>query len=104
MIKQIILILSLLPFCLQLQAQEYRKIFIHSEYQLLNYQYLQIGIGYAPSKHLVTINRDNENFSFIGYRVAFQDNLNNSDWGVSIQSIALGGKIGNPGFRNRIEF
>lgn len=76
-------------------SQSERKIELHSDYQLLNYDYFQIGFGFAPKNHLVRINRNNESFSFIGYRCSYSDDLSNSDWGIAFQSMVLGGNWGN---------
>jgi hypothetical protein len=71
-----------------------RKIFIHADYQFLKYDYFQIGIGFNPKNHRVLINRNNESFAFLGYRFGYSKNLNNSDWGLNAQSIALQGHYG----------
>jgi hypothetical protein len=76
-------------------TQESRKLEIHTDYQLLKYNYLQFGIGFSPKNHLVSINRNNESFSFIGYRLNYSDNLDNHDWGLALQSIVIGGKFDN---------
>jgi hypothetical protein len=68
-----------------------RKIYIHADYQLLKYDYFQIGIGFNPKNHRVLLNRNNESFAFLGYRCGYSKNFNNSDWGLNIQSIALQG-------------
>ena len=68
-----------------------RKIYIHADYQLLKYDYFQIGIGFNPKNHRLEINRNNESFAFLGYRCGYSKNFNNSDWGLNIQSIALEG-------------
>ena len=99
MLKFKILLIATLLTALSAYTQDEKKIEIHTDYQLLKYDYLQVGFGFAPKNHLISLNRDNKSFSFIGYRLSYSDNLNNSDWGIAAQSIALGGSFRNfPGF------
>lgn len=102
--SKILILISLLNSLVTF-SQDEGKIEIHADYQTLKYDYLQIGFGFAPKKHLISINRDNKSFSFIGYRLSYSDNVNNSDWGVALQSLVLGGDFRNfPGFGIEVNY
>ena len=94
MLKSIITILLFFG-CFHCFSQDERKLEVHTDYQFLKYKYIQLGIGFAPKKHLISVNRTNKSFSFIGYRFSYSKNLNNSDWGLSTQAMVLGGHFRN---------
>lgn len=73
-----------------------RSIFIHTEYQLLNYNFLNVGLGYQPRKNMVYFARSNPKFSFIGWTVNYTKKLENKDWGASIQAISYSGSHDGP--------
>jgi hypothetical protein len=73
-----------------------RSVFIQTEYQFLNYNYLTVGLGYQPRKTLLTVTRKNSKYSFIGWTVNYSKKLENSDWGASIQNVLYSGTENGP--------
>ena len=90
------ILLFTLLICKNGMTQDYRGIFVHTEYQFFNYNYYQIGIGFHPKKHLIRISRDNKKYSFIGYTLSYNNHFNNSDWGLAFQTVAYSGSYNGP--------
>lgn len=77
-------------------SQDYRGLFVHAEYQALKYNYYQVGIGFHPKKHLVSVSRKHKKYSFIGYTLSYNNHFNNSDWGLAFQTVAYSGNYDGP--------
>ncbi|MCC6372657.1 MAG: hypothetical protein IT236_16760 [Bacteroidia bacterium] len=76
--------------------KNYRAVFVHAEYQWLNYNFMNIGIGFQQKKHLVELSRHHAKFSFGGYTVNYSKKIQNSDWGLSLQSCIYSATANGP--------
>jgi hypothetical protein len=73
------------------QGENVRSLFIQSEYQFFQYNYLSFGLGYQPSNSLFHLTRVDPEFTFHGFTFNYTKKLNNSDWGTSVQSVCYTG-------------
>ena len=78
------------------RPKNHRSVFIQTEYQFLQYNYLTVGLGYQPKKNLLTVARKNSKYSFTGWTVNYSKKLENSDWGASIQNVLYSGTVNGP--------
>lgn len=78
------------------KQQNHRSIFIHIEYQCLNYDYMTIGIGFQPKNNFPDIVNKHPKLSFRGYTINFSKKLQNSDWGLSIQTCMYSATASGP--------
>lgn len=91
------LILLLFLLCIRFGfTQQYSGLFVHVEYQVLKYNYLQFGIGHHLKNNLIQAKRDNEQYYFSGYTISYSKSINNSDWGLVAQYIAYSGTYSGP--------
>lgn len=77
-------------------SQHYSGLFMHTEYQVLKYDYLQIGLGHSLKNNILQTNRKNDPYCFTGYTLSYSKNLNNSDWGLATQYIVYSGTYDGP--------
>ncbi len=89
-------LISFLSFKNTTYTQDKKGIFAHVEYQVLKNDFLQFGIGFHPKKHLVNFSRRNGKYTFIGYTLNYSTQLNNSDWGLALQSVAYSATYEGP--------
>ena len=98
--KRCVLISFILILCFAGFSQKSNILFIHTEYQALNYNFYSIGIGFQPKKQIFYINpRDvcyKGKFKFNGFTFSFNKKLENKDWGLATQLIGYCADFKNP--------
>ena len=97
--RQLYTLTALIISLANLYAQNnknHRAIFIQAEYQCINYDYMTVGIGFQPKKHLIDLTRKHPKLSFIGYTINYSKKMQNSDWGVSLQTCVYSASTSGP--------